>query len=512
MAIQAAEISAILKDQIKNFGQEAEVAEVGRVLSVGDGIARVHGLDNVQAGEMVEFPGGIRGMALNLESDNVGCVIFGSDREIKEGDLVKRTKSIVDVPAGMGLLGRVVDGLGNPIDGKGEIASSERRVADVKAPGIIPRKSVHEPMPTGLKSIDAMIPIGRGQRELIIGDRQTGKTAVALDTVLNQKTYNDAAGDDESKKLYCIYVAIGQKRSTVAQLVKKLEETGAIEYSIVVAATASDPAPMQFLAPYAATAMAEYFRDNGKHALIIYDDLSKQAVSYRQMSLLLRRPPGREAYPGDVFYLHSRLLERSAKLNEDHGAGSLTALPIIETQGGDVSAFIPTNVISITDGQIFLETELFYQGIRPAVNTGLSVSRVGSSAQTNAMKSVAGPVKLELAQYREMAAFAQFGSDLDASTQQLLNRGARLTELMKQPQYSPLTNAEIVCVIFAGTKGYLDKIAVKDVSRFEQGLLKHLRTNHRELLDWITIEDPKIKGDAEGRIKSALDEFARDFA
>ncbi len=512
MAIQAAEISAILKDQIKNFGQEAEVAEVGRVLSVGDGIARVHGLDNVQAGEMVEFPGGIRGMALNLESDNVGCVIFGSDREIKEGDLVKRTKSIVDVPAGMGLLGRVVDGLGNPIDGKGEIASSERRVADVKAPGIIPRKSVHEPMPTGLKSIDAMIPIGRGQRELIIGDRQTGKTAVALDTVLNQKTYNEAAGDDESKKLYCIYVAIGQKRSTVAQLVKKLEETGAIEYSIVVAATASDPAPMQFLAPYAATAMAEYFRDNGKHALIIYDDLSKQAVSYRQMSLLLRRPPGREAYPGDVFYLHSRLLERSAKLNEDHGAGSLTALPIIETQGGDVSAFIPTNVISITDGQIFLETELFYQGIRPAVNTGLSVSRVGSSAQTNAMKSVAGPVKLELAQYREMAAFAQFGSDLDASTQQLLNRGARLTELMKQPQYSPLTNAEIVCVIFAGTKGYLDKIAVKDVSRFEQGLLKHLRTNHRELLDWITIEDPKIKGDAEGRIKSALDEFARDFA
>ncbi|MGR3499433.1 MAG: F0F1 ATP synthase subunit alpha [Limimaricola soesokkakensis] len=512
MAIQAAEISAILKDQIKNFGQEAEVAEVGRVLSVGDGIARVHGLDNVQAGEMVEFPGGIQGMALNLETDNVGCVIFGSDRDIKEGDVVKRTNSIVDVPAGMGLLGRVVDGLGNPLDGKGPIQGSERRVADVKAPGIIPRKSVHEPMATGLKSVDAMIPIGRGQRELIIGDRQTGKTAVALDTVLNQKSYNDAAGDDESKKLYCIYVAIGQKRSTVAQLVKKLEETGAIEYSIVVAATASDPAPMQFLAPYAATAMAEYFRDNGKHALIIYDDLSKQAVSYRQMSLLLRRPPGREAYPGDVFYLHSRLLERSAKLNEEHGAGSLTALPIIETQGGDVSAFIPTNVISITDGQIFLETELFYQGIRPAVNTGLSVSRVGSSAQTNAMKSVAGPVKLELAQYREMAAFAQFGSDLDASTQQLLNRGARLTELMKQPQYSPLTNAEIVCVIFAGTQGYLDKIAVKDVGRFEQGLLKHLRTNERELLDWITIEDPKIKGDAEARIRKALDAFAKDFA
>jgi len=512
MAIQAAEISAILKDQIKNFGQEAEVAEVGRVLSVGDGIARVHGLDNVQAGEMVEFPGGIQGMALNLETDNVGCVIFGSDRDIKEGDVVKRTNSIVDVPAGMGLLGRVVDGLGNPLDGKGPIDSTERRVADVKAPGIIPRKSVHEPMPTGLKSIDAMIPIGRGQRELIIGDRQTGKTAVALDTVLNQKSYNDAAGSDESKKLYCIYVAIGQKRSTVAQLVKKLEETGAIEYSIVVAATASDPAPMQFLAPYAATAMAEYFRDNGKHALIIYDDLSKQAVSYRQMSLLLRRPPGREAYPGDVFYLHSRLLERSAKLNEDHGAGSLTALPIIETQGGDVSAFIPTNVISITDGQIFLETELFYQGIRPAVNTGLSVSRVGSSAQTNSMKSVAGPVKLELAQYREMAAFAQFGSDLDASTQQLLNRGARLTELMKQPQYSPLTNAEIVCVIFAGTQGYLDKIAVKDVGRFEQGLLKHLRTNDRELLDWITNEDPKIKGDAEARIRKSIDAFAKDFA
>ena len=512
MGIQAAEISAILKDQIKNFGQEAEVAEVGRVLSVGDGIARVHGLDNVQAGEMVEFPGNIQGMALNLESDNVGVVIFGSDRDIKEGDVVKRTNSIVDVPAGMGLLGRVVDGLGNPLDGKGAIDAPERRVADVKAPGIIPRKSVHEPMATGLKSVDAMIPIGRGQRELIIGDRQTGKTAVALDTILNQKTYNEAAGDDDSKKLYCIYVAVGQKRSTVAQLVKKLEESGAIEYSIVVAATASDPAPMQFLAPYAATAMAEYFRDNGKHALIIYDDLSKQAVSYRQMSLLLRRPPGREAYPGDVFYLHSRLLERSAKLNEDHGAGSLTALPIIETQGGDVSAFIPTNVISITDGQIFLETELFYQGIRPAVNTGLSVSRVGSSAQTNAMKSVAGPVKLSLAQYREMAAFAQFGSDLDAATQQLLNRGARLTELMKQPQYSPLTNAEIVCLIFAGTNGYLDSVEVTQVGRFEAGLLAHLRGKHADLLDYITNEDPKIKGEAETKIRAALDEFAADFA
>ncbi len=512
MGIQAAEISAILKEQIKNFGQDAEVSEVGRVLSVGDGIARVYGLDNIQAGEMVEFPGGIRGMALNLEADNVGVVIFGSDRDIKEGDTVKRTKAIVDVPAGDALLGRVVDALGNPIDGKGPIKTKERRIADVKAPGIIPRKSVHEPMATGLKSVDAMIPIGRGQRELIIGDRQTGKTAVALDTILNQKSYNDAAGDDESKKLYCVYVAVGQKRSTVAQLVKKLEEAGALDYTIVVAATASDPAPMQFLAPYAATAMAEHFRDNGRHALIIYDDLSKQAVAYRQMSLLLRRPPGREAYPGDVFYLHSRLLERSAKLNEDFGAGSLTALPIIETQGGDVSAFIPTNVISITDGQIFLETELFYQGIRPAVNTGLSVSRVGSSAQTNAMKSVAGPVKLELAQYREMAAFAQFGSDLDAATQALLNRGARLTELMKQPQYSPLTNAEIVCVIYAGTHGYLDGIDVREVGRFEEGLLNHLRSNHADLLDWITREDPKIKGEAEEKIKAAIDAFARDFA
>ena len=512
MGIQAAEISAILKDQIKNFGQEAEVAEIGRVLSVGDGIARVYGLDNVQAGEMVEFPGGIMGMALNLEADNVGVVIFGSDRAIKEGDTVKRTNSIVDVPIGDELLGRVVDGLGNPIDGKGPIASTKRGIADVKAPGIIPRKSVHEPMATGLKSVDAMIPIGRGQRELIIGDRQTGKTAVALDAILNQKVYNDAAGDDEGKKLYCVYVAIGQKRSTVAQLVKKLEETGAIDYSIVVAATASEPAPMQYLAPYTATAMAEYFRDNGKHALIIYDDLSKQAVSYRQMSLLLRRPPGCEAYPGDVFYLHSRLLERSAKLNEDFGAGSLTALPIIETQGGDVSAFIPTNVISITDGQIFLETELFYQGIRPAVNTGLSVSRVGSSAQTNAMKSVAGPIKLSLAQYREMAAFAQFGSDLDAATQQLLNRGARLTELMKQPQYSPLTNAEIVIVICAGTLGFLDKIAVGNIGRFEAGLLAHVRGKHQDLLDWITNDDPKIKGEAEDKVRAAIDEFAADFA
>jgi len=511
MGIQAAEISAILKEEIKNFGQEAHVAEVGRVLSVGDGIARVHGLDNVQAGEMVEFPGGIRGMALNLEIDNVGVVIFGSDSEIKEGDTVKRTKAIVDVPVGDELLGRVVDGLGNPIDGKGPIKAKKRAQAEIKAPGIIPRESVHEPMATGIKSVDALIPVGRGQRELIIGDRQTGKSAVALDAILNQKAYNEAAGDDESKKLYCIYVAIGQKRSTVAQLVKKLEETGALAYTIVVAATASEPAPLQFLAPYSATSMAEHFRDNGRHALIIYDDLSKQAVSYRQMSLLLRRPPGREAYPGDVFYLHSRLLERSAKLNAANGSGSLTALPIIETQGGDVSAFIPTNVISITDGQIFLETELFYQGIRPAVNTGLSVSRVGSSAQTKAMKSVAGSIKLELAQYREMAAFAQFGSDLDASTQALLNRGSRLTELMKQPQYSPLTTAEQVIVIYAGTKGYLDKITVGNVTRFEAGLLNHLRQNCADLLADITDNDRKVSGDLETAIKSAIEAFANDF-
>lgn len=511
MAIQAAEISAILKDQIKNFGQDAEVAEVGQVLSVGDGIARIYGLDKVQAGEMVEFPGGIRGMVLNLEIDNVGVVIFGDDRSIREGDTVKRTRSIVDVPVGPALLGRVVDALGNPIDGKGPIEATERRVADVKAPGIMPRKSVHEPMATGLKSVDAMIPVGRGQRELIIGDRQTGKTAIALDTILNQKNYNGREADG-MKTLHCFYVAIGQKRSTVAQLVKKLEETGAMAYTTIIAATASEPAPMQYLAPYAATAMAEYYRDNGMDALIIYDDLSKQAVAYRQMSLLLRRPPGREAYPGDVFYLHSRLLERSAKLNEDHGAGSLTALPIIETQAGDVSAYIPTNVISITDGQIFLETDLFFQGVRPAVNTGLSVSRVGSSAQTNAMKSVAGPVKLELAQYREMAAFAQFGSDLDAATQKLLNRGARLTELMKQPQYSPLTNAEIVAVIYAGTKGYLDSVPVNQVARWEEGLIGFLRNQHSDVLDWLTRDDPKIKGEAEGRLKAVLDAYAKSYA
>ncbi|MFT4015156.1 MAG: F0F1 ATP synthase subunit alpha [Paracoccus sp. (in: a-proteobacteria)] len=511
MGIQAAEISAILKDQIKNFGQDAEVAEVGQVLSVGDGIARVYGLDKVQAGEMVEFPGGIRGMALNLETDNVGVVIFGDDRSIKEGDTVKRTGAIVEVPTGKGLLGRVVDALGNPIDGKGPVEFAERRIADAKAPGIMPRQSVHEPMATGLKSVDAMIPVGRGQRELIIGDRQTGKTAIALDTILNQASYNGREADG-IKTLHCIYVAVGQKRSTVAQLVKKLEETGAMAYTTVVAATASDPAPMQYLAPYSATAMGEYFRDNGMDALIIYDDLSKQAVAYRQMSLLLRRPPGREAYPGDVFYLHSRLLERSAKMNADYGSGSLTALPIIETQAGDVSAYIPTNVISITDGQIFLETDLFFQGIRPAVNTGLSVSRVGSAAQTKAMKSVAGPVKLELAQYREMAAFAQFGSDLDAATQKLLNRGARLTELMKQPQYSPLTTAEIVIVIYAGTKGYLDNVPVREVTKWEQGLIQYLRNQKADLLDDMTKNDRKIAGDLETAIKSALDGYAKTYA
>jgi len=509
MDIRAAEISAILKEQIKNFGSEAQVSEVGQVLSVGDGIARIYGLDNVQAGEMVEFPGGTRGMALNLETDNVGVVIFGSDRDISEGDTVKRTGAIVDVPVGKALLGRVVDALGNPIDGKGPIETTERRRVDVKAPGIIPRKSVHEPMQTGLKAIDAMIPIGRGQRELIIGDRQTGKTAVALDAILNQKSVNDTG--DESKKLYCVYVAIGQKRSTVAQFVKVLEERGALEYSIIIAATASDPAPMQYIAPFSGCAMGEYFRDNGMHALIVYDDLSKQAVAYRQMSLLLRRPPGREAYPGDVFYLHSRLLERAAKLNDDNGNGSLTALPIIETQANDVSAYIPTNVISITDGQIFLETDLFYQGIRPAVNVGISVSRVGSSAQIKAMKQVAGPIKGELSQYREMAAFAQFGSDLDATTQRLLNRGARLTELLKQPQFSPLRVEEQVAVIFAGVNGYLDKLQVSQVSAFEQGLLALLRTEHKGLLE--TIRDKReLNDETRGKLKSVIDAFAKTFA
>lgn len=509
MDIRAAEISAILKDQIKSFGQEAEVSEVGQVLSVGDGIARVYGLDKVQAGEMVEFPGGIKGMALNLEADNVGVVIFGSDRDIKEGDTVKRTGAIVEVPVGKGLLGRVVDPLGNPIDGKGPIEATEKRRVDVKAPGILPRKSVHEPMSTGLKAIDALIPVGRGQRELVIGDRQTGKTAIILDTFLNQKPLH--ASDDEDTKLYCIYVAVGQKRSTVAQFVKTLEDAGALEYSIVVAATASEAAPLQFLAPFAGCAMGEFFRDNGMHAVIGYDDLTKQAVAYRQMSLLLRRPPGREAFPGDVFYLHSRLLERAAKLNEDHGKGSLTALPVIETQGNDVSAFIPTNVISITDGQIFLETDLFYQGIRPAVNVGLSVSRVGSSAQIKAMKQVAGPIKGELAQYREMAAFAQFGSDLDATTQRLLNRGARLTELLKQPQFSPLKTEEQVAVIYAGVNGYLDNHPVDRVKDFEEGLLLFLRGEHKELLDAIW-EKKALDDELTGKLKAALETFSKNFA
>ena len=511
MDIRAAEISAILKDQITNFGSDAEVTEVGRVLSVGDGIARVYGLDQVQAGELVEFDGGIKGMALNLETDNVGVVIFGNDRGIKEGDTVRRTSAIVDAPVGMGLLGRVVDALGNPIDGKGPIKKVKRSRVEVKAPGIMPRQSVHEPMQTGLKAIDSLIPIGRGQRELIIGDRQTGKTAIAIDTFINQKAVNDAAGGDDAKKLFCIYVAVGQKRSTVAQIVRSLEENGSMEYSIVVAATASDPAPMQFLAPYTASAMGEYFRDNGMHALVVFDDLSKQAVAYRQMSLLLRRPPGREAYPGDVFYLHSRLLERAAKMNADNGSGSLTALPVIETQAGDVSAYIPTNVISITDGQIFLETDLFYKGIRPAVNVGLSVSRVGSAAQIKAMKQVAGSIKLELAQYREMAAFAQFASDMDASTRQLLERGARLTELLKQPQYSPMVVEEQVAVIFAGVKGYLDQVALTDVGRFEEGLLDMLRGSGQDILTAIR-DEQAISDKTETKLRDAIEQFAKSFA
>ena len=510
MNIQPAEISAILKREIQNFGAEAEVSEVGQVLSVGDGIARVYGLDNVQAGEMVEFPGAIKGMALNLENDNVGVVIFGTDEHIKEGDTVKRTGAIVEVPVGRGLLGRVVDALGNPIDGKGALTDvAERRRVDVKAPGIIPRKSVSEPMQTGLKAIDSLIPVGRGQRELIIGDRQTGKTAIAIDAIINQKFTN--AGADDRQKLYCIYVAIGQKRSTVAQIVKTLEDAGAMEYTIVVAATASEPAPLQYLAPFAGCAMGEYFRDNGMAALIIYDDLSKQAVAYRQMSLLLRRPPGREAYPGDVFYLHSRLLERAAKLNAENGGGSLTALPVIETQANDVSAYIPTNVISITDGQIFLETDLFFQGIRPAVNVGISVSRVGSAAQIKAMKQVAGSMKLELAQYREMAAFAQFGSDLDAATQRLLNRGARLTEMLKQPQYSPMPVEEQVVAIYSGVRGYLDRIPVADVQRFQADLLRAVRAKNPEILNAIRAEKALSK-DTEDKLKALLDDFAKGFA
>ena len=509
MEIKAAEISSVIKDQIANFETKADVAEVGTVLSVGDGIARVYGLDQVQAGEMVEFPGGIKGMALNLEMDNVGVSIFGDDTGIKEGDTVKRTGEIVDVPVGKELLGRVVDGLGNPIDGKGPIQSSEKRRIELKAPGIIPRQSVSEPMQTGIKALDALVPVGRGQRELIIGDRQTGKTAVAIDTILNQKSVNQS--DNEKEKLYCIYVAIGQKRSTVAQIVKTLEDNGAMEYTIVVSATASEPAPLQFLSAYTGCTMGEYFRDNGMHALIVYDDLSKQAVAYRQMSLLLRRPPGREAYPGDVFYIHSRLLERAAKMSDEHGGGSLTALPIIETQAGDLSAYIPTNVISITDGQIFLETNLFFAGIRPAINVGLSVSRVGSAAQTKAMKKIAGPVKLELAQYREMAAFAQFASDLDASTKQLLDRGARLVEILKQGQYSPLTVSEQVVSIYAGVRGYLDKVGVGDVVKFEAEVLNEIRTKHTDLLDAIANEK-ELSKENDDKLKSILDDLVGKFA
>ena len=509
MDIKPAEISAILKKQIAGFGTEAEVAEVGEVLSVGDGIARVHGLDQVQAGEMVEFPGGIKGMALNLEVDNVGIVIFGDDRYIKEGDTVKRTGDIVDVPVGKDLLGRVVDALGNPIDGKGPIVTDDRARVEVKAPGIIPRKSVHEPVQTGLKAIDALIPVGRGQRELIIGDRQTGKTAIIIDTIINQRTVNES--DDELEKLYCIYVAIGQKRSTVAQLVKTLEDYDALKYTIVVAATASEPAPLQFLAPYTGCTMGEFFRDNGMHAVIFYDDLSKHAVAYRQMSLLLRRPPGREAYPGDVFYLHSRLLERAAKMNDDNRAGSLTALPVIETQAGDVSAYIPTNVISITDGQIFLETELFFKGIRPAVNVGLSVSRVGSAAQIKAMKQVAGSIKLELAQYREMAAFAQFSSDLDQATQNLLARGARLTELLKQPQYTPLPFEEQVVTIFAGVNGYTDAIEVNQVTQFEARLLDEIRSKGQDILKAIRTEK-ELSEETQAKLTKFMDDFTKTYA
>ncbi|MBX2834909.1 MAG: F0F1 ATP synthase subunit alpha [Micavibrio sp.] len=508
MEIKAAEISDILVKQIADFGAQADVSEIGQVLSIGDGVARVYGLDNVQAGEMVEFPSGIKGMALNLEADNVGVVVFGNDRDIKEGDIVKRTGNIVEVPVGKGLLGRVVDGLGNPIDGKGPLKDVTMSRVEVKAPGIIPRQSVSEPMQSGLKAVDALVPVGRGQRELIIGDRQTGKTAVAVDTIINQKTINKAS--DEKKHLYCVYISIGQKRSTVAQLVKELEEQGAMEYSIVVAATASEPAPMQFLAPYTGCTMGEYFRDNGLHALAVYDDLSKQAVAYRQMSLLLRRPPGREAYPGDVFYIHSRLLERSAKMADEHGGGSLTALPIIETQGGDVSAYIPTNVISITDGQIFLETGLFFKGIRPAINVGLSVSRVGSAAQIKAMKQVAGTIKLELAQFREMEAFAQFASDLDPATQKLLARGARMTQLLKQPQYSPLTVEEQVVVIYAGNQGFLDGIPTAQVGAYEERLLETLRASGKDILDTIN-EEKKLTDELQERMNEFLDDFTKGF-
>ena len=509
MSIKASEISSIIRDQINNFESQADISEVGTVLKVGDGVAQVYGLDNVQAGEMVEFTGGVQGMALNLEEDNVGIVIFGDDRGIKEGDTVKRTQKIVEVPVGKGLLGRVVDALGNPIDGKGPIQSSESSRIEVKAPGIIPRQSVSEPMQTGLKALDSLVPVGRGQRELIIGDRQTGKTAVAIDTIINQKEINQS--DDESKKLYCIYVAIGQKRSTVAQVVKTLEENGAMEYTIVVAASASDPAPLQFLAPYAGCSMGEFFRDNGMHGLIVYDDLSKQAVAYRQMSLLLRRPPGREAFPGDVFYLHSRLLERAAKMNDENGGGSLTALPVIETQAGDVSAFIPTNVISITDGQIFLETELFFSGIRPAINVGLSVSRVGSAAQTKAMKKVAGKIKLELAQYREMAAFSQFASDLDASTKQLLARGERLTELLKQDQYVPMSVADQVLSLYSGVRGFLDKIDLAKITDFQVKFLEGLRADHSDIFEEIN-NTGNFSDESDKKIEGYLEKFTSNYS
>ena len=505
MALSLSEISVLLEQKISKSYSKLNVDQVGRVLSIGDGIARVYGLNKIQAGEMVEFASGVKGMALNLESDNVGVVLFGSDTTISEGDTVKRTGNIVDVPVGKATLGRVLDALGNPIDGKGPLKTESRSLVETKAPGIIARKSVHQPMQTGLKAVDSLVPIGRGQRELIIGDRQTGKTAIAIDTILNQKPLNQ--GSDESKKLYCVYVAIGQKRSTVAQLVRTLEKNGALEYSIIVAATASDPAPLQFLAPYSGCAMAEYFRDNGMHALIIYDDLSKQSVAYRQMSLLLRRPPGREAFPGDVFYLHSRLLERAAKMSDKSGAGSLTALPVIETQAGDVSAYIPTNVISITDGQIFLETELFYRGVRPAINVGLSVSRVGSAAQLKAMKQVAGTLKLELAQYREVAAFAQFGSDLDASTQYLLNRGARLTEMLKQGQYQPLEIERQVVVVYAATKGYLDKMSVNKILAFESELLKQIDP---KILTQIS-EEKAISDSLNSKLKEFFDSFTSKF-
>ena len=509
MSIKASEISSIIRDQINNFESQADISEVGTVLKVGDGVAQVYGLDKVQAGEMVEFTGGVQGMALNLEEDNVGIVIFGDDRGIKEGDTVKRTQKIVEVPVGKGLLGRVVDALGNPIDGKGPIQSSESSRIEVKAPGIIPRQSVSEPMQTGLKALDSLVPVGRGQRELIIGDRQTGKTAVAIDTIINQKEINQS--DDESKKLYCIYVAIGQKRSTVAQVVKTLEENGAMEYTIVVAASASDPAPLQFLAPYAGCSMGEFFRDNGMHGLIVYDDLSKQAVAYRQMSLLLIRPPGREAFPGDVFYLHSRLLERAAKMNDENGGGSLTALPVIETQAGDVSAFIPTNVISITDGQIFLETELFFSGIRPAINVGLSVSRVGSAAQTKAMKKVAGKIKLELAQYREMAAFSQFASDLDASTKQLLARGERLTELLKQDQYVPMSVADQVLSLYSGVRGFLDKIDLAKITDFQVKFLEGLRADHSDIFDEIN-NTGNFSDESDKKIEDYLEKFTSNYS